>query len=200
MNSLSGFSTSAITFLNAASITPGSFLNFYNSDNDPYYIWYKVNGVGSDPIPPGTVRGLMVSLNGTETDSIVARDTQFIVNASSWSSPDCRGVFLRGWQSNNPYPADPDANSRTSGWESAAGNKIGSYQGTQTLNHTHNSALGALISPTDTFPHAQSGGSYYWSFNIAAQETSDILNSSSSTGTYNQSNPLNIYVNYVIKI
>lgn len=89
-------------------ITPNSYF-IANSVGHSYYVWYNVNGSGSDPKPSGLI-GIMVSITTAMSDAEVALQTLGSVNHKYYAVPDLRGMFLRGWDSSTLV--DPDATTR----------------------------------------------------------------------------------------
>ena len=58
-------------------LTGGQYFTFVTTTTT-YYIWYKIDGVGSDPAPGGT--GLLVELKSTDTQFLVALRTLQALN------------------------------------------------------------------------------------------------------------------------
>ena len=186
ISALLGYNISDAAVLAAAGITAGSYLKIYNYANNLYYIWYEVAGSGTDPDVSGATKGIKVTLLGSETDVQVAFKTQTAINSAMWAAPDLRGMFLRGYMGSSAVTnIDPDVLSRVSYCNSLAGNNIGSVLTTQNLAHTH------AISVSPMSGKADGDNDNYWQ-NYSTGATA-------STGG-NQSNPINMYVNYVIKI
>jgi hypothetical protein len=182
---LSGCRVTDIEFLAASAITAGAWFKMYNPSNALYYVWYQKAGVGTDPAVGGAVKGIKVSLTGTETAAQVALATQLAINSAMWAAPDLRGVFLRGLQTSVTSVNDLDVLTRTAFFQNFAGNYIGSMQTTQNLIHSHSISISPMSGTAD------GSNSGYW------QNSS--TGATGNTGG-NQSNPINMYVNYVIKI
>jgi hypothetical protein len=185
-NALNGKYIVNISPIAAAGLSTGSYFTFYNTDGDLFYVWYTVDGVGTDPAVLGAAKGIVCALLSTDTASMVVEATVKSINAAYIGVPELRGVFIRSWQHSSPYNLDPDANSRTS-WNGVAitGNRVGTGQLCQIQAHTHpynrleyeaNKAHG----DTDNVP------------------TGYTTPSTENTGG-NQTNPVNVYVMYVIK-
>ena len=185
INALAGYNISNITTLIASSIPTGSYFKIYNSSNDLYYVWYQKAGVGADPAPAGAVKGIKVALTGFETDIQVAFKTQYAINSAMWTAPDLRGAFLRGIQGTATNNYDPDFAWRLAYVRAISRNLPGSYQYNQNLQHSHTYVT------LSGFQNADGSNTNYW------QGTST---DSTAVSGGNQSNPANIYVNYVIKI
>lgn len=103
--------------------------------------------------------------------------------STTFDLPDLRGRFLRGWD--NSAGNDPDSGSRTAidgNSGASTGDNIGSYQSDQFKSHTHSLNAGtaqAVLTP---------GGN-----NIPT------LPSTSGAAGGNETRPVNVYVNYIIK-
>jgi microcystin-dependent protein len=104
-------------------------------------------------------------------------------NATTFNVPDMRGRFFRGW--NHGQSNDPDASSRTAlNTGGNTGDNLFSYQADAFKSHTHTINLGTgganPTGATDITP------------NSGAPSTSN------ATGG-NETRPVNVYVNYIIK-
>ncbi len=106
------------------------------------------------------------------------------VDATHFNLPQGQGVFFRGVD--NGVGNDPDSATRTvQGAGGNSGDNVGSAQGWQVQSHTHflpggnNGAIGATLT-------------------IPANTPVSSNNYTAATGG-NQTNPINIYVNYIIK-
>ena len=109
-------------------------------------------------------------------------------NGSQFNIPDFRGQFLRGVA--NGAGADPDRASRiASGAGGGSGDNVGSLQGWAMQSHNHE---------LDTYP----GNPGDPDFNVTGGDSSSYsisaINFTNNTGSA-QTNPINIYVNYIIK-
>lgn len=66
----------------AATSLASKYFTFFTHDSlavqKNFYVWYKVDGAGTDPAQSGT--GIMVSLYSTDTDNVVALKTQLAMN------------------------------------------------------------------------------------------------------------------------
>jgi len=117
---------------------------------------------------------------------------------STFNVPDLRGRFLRGVDGSAGF--DPDAGSRTPNLPGGAtGNNVGSLQndGFETHSHTMTSPL---FSINDAVNHLQltittqvSNASNY------ANGRTTTTNTSINTTGGNETRPVNVYVNYIIK-
>ncbi len=121
--------------------------------------------------------------------------------STTFNIPDLRGMFLRGVSGGSGN--DPDASSRTaSGPGGNTGNNVGSYEGDTFRSHQHN-----ITDPGHT--HTAT-----WSSSPAGSSRGFVTNANAGTGNIstnttgitinntggNETRPINIYVNYYIKI
>jgi hypothetical protein len=89
---LNGWQSSLVSLPAGASITGGqSFI--VNSTVQGYYIWYTVNGSGTDPHSATT--GLQVSILSTDSATVVAQKTQLVINSYSYMIQNMAGLFVR---------------------------------------------------------------------------------------------------------
>lgn len=105
-----------------------------------YYVWYKVDNVGTDPKPPGLV-GISVSVLSTDTNIQTAQKTQIAINQKFFAVPDYRGRFLRGW--NNNSGNDPGVTGRYSFVYGLMGDAIGTLEFDEILEHDHTPTAGS---------------------------------------------------------
>jgi hypothetical protein len=95
--SVNGFQVTRIMFNAAATLTAGDFWTFSTFDGSveiDYYVWYTINGVGTDPAPANKI-GIKVALTGSETANQVATKTQIAINMKYFAVPKWPGLFLR---------------------------------------------------------------------------------------------------------
>ena len=104
-------------------------------------------------------------------------------SGASFSLPDMRGRFPRGWD--NTAGLDPDAAGRTNRGDGTTGDNIGTLQDHQLDSHTHTIVIRAGNSSTNS--QAKAGAS-----------TTLTPEVSGATGG-NETRPVNINVMYVIK-
>lgn len=104
-------------------------------------------------------------------------------SSTTFTLPDLRGAFVRGWD--NGRARDPDASSRTaSGTGGSVGDRIGSFQEDELQSHGH----------TYPFSNINLGGGAVPISGTPQQGTF----STNNTGG-NETRPVNIYCNYIIK-
>lgn len=109
---------------------------------------------------------------------------------TTFNLPDMRGNFLRGTDNMGvgARGQDPDSASRgAANTGGNTGNAVGSYQGDQYLDHAHSISAFSV--------GYASGGNTTIQFNNAGPGVSESTNNSGG----NQTNPRNIYQNFIIK-
>lgn len=104
--------------------------------------------------------------------------------STTFNVPDFRGLFPRGVSGASGN--DPDKGSRTSVNGGNSGNNIGSYQANQNLSHAHN-YFGDNTGTGSPYPQAVGQGS------------SQSFTAATGLSGGNQSNPNNLYINFIIK-
>ena len=114
-------------------------------------------------------------------------------SGASFTLPDFRGKFLRGWAHGSAN--DPDAASRTNRGDGTTGDHVGTLQGNQYVSHTHAPTIGR---------NGSSGGS-----NVVCVVTTTgvyVAPAYGDTGGIaivasggNETRPININVMYIIK-
>lgn len=104
-----------------------------NNSSASYYVWYFVNGLGSDPAPGGT--GIKVSISSANTTAQVRTATQLAINSFIYGIPDLRGMFLRGFDPTGIW--DTDYLTRVSNVSGIAGANLGTFEYQQFLSHAH---------------------------------------------------------------
>jgi hypothetical protein len=122
-----------ITCNAASTLTGGEYFSIYNS-SDTFIIWYRVGGVGTEPVVAGTK--VVVDLLGSDTDVGVAGNTRDALNSIKFKVPDLRGAFIRGWDEGRGL--DPDRLNRgqiTTSFQ--FGDNVGTYQEDEFKTHAH---------------------------------------------------------------
>lgn len=72
-----------ITVLAASGISGGDYFNLYSAtDATAYYVWYKIDAVGTDPAPPAKT-GILVDIITGDTAASVATKTTTSINTNA---------------------------------------------------------------------------------------------------------------------
>ncbi|MBI5219740.1 MAG: tail fiber protein [Bacteroidia bacterium] len=118
--------------------------------------------------------------------------------STTYNLPDLRGRFLRGVD--GTAGSDPDKTSRTaSGTGGNTGNNVGSLQGNSIASHSHalliNLNAGSAYGSSVTYlaGGTQNSEPFWYTFS----NSSNTVSIQSSGG--NETRPINVYVNYIIK-
>lgn len=179
---LNGWQNTSVKTLAASAITAGSYFTFHVPSGQQYYVWYKKDGSGSEPVIAGAI-GVEVAILAADTNVQVASKTQAAINMLYYAVPDYRGLFLRGTGGSlNQW--DLYANTRYSMVPGYYGDVPGTYQLDQNMLHSH-------TVPTEGATGGSGGNTY-----AAAQQNSS--QQSGLTGEY-ESRPVSASVNYIIK-
>ncbi|WP_375767047.1 phage tail protein [Archangium gephyra] len=117
--------------------------------------------------------------------------------------PDCRGLFLRGvngdatrWaDADPPPPRDPDAKDRTAYKNGNAGNQVGSVQLDGFQEHEH---VYAHVVQAGTVNNTQ-GTMAVATINDEDKTTSSVSTSGGARAVPQETRPINLYVNFIIK-
>ena len=168
----------------------GSCFTFTVNSGQKYYVYYIVNGVGTDPAITNAI-GISVSINSSDSTSSIASATRYAVNSTYFATPDLRGLILRG---NDPTGiwdldyADRFGESLMQNDDDNAGNPYG-LLGTMELDN--------ILSHDHTFSELNSGvGSIPCVSPALATTTKSVT--VSTTGIY-ENRMVNAAVNWVMK-
>ena len=148
-NAFNNATEAYVTFNAGNTITAGHyFLMYANSIN--YYVWYKVDGVGTDPLVVNAI-GIEVDILSTDTAAQVTTKTQIAINSYSYAVPNLEGAFLRG--TGGGY--DFDALQRLGFTSNIYGIQFGTLEFANNLSHLHSIADPghAHTANTTTTPH-----------------------------------------------
>lgn len=179
---ISGYSQNIIEVTSGATITAGSYFSIY-ANNQQYIVWYYVNGSGTEPSIGGAIN-LKVSINSSDSDSVVLDSTANVINNLYFAVPDFRGMFLRGWDNGKGVNSGYEAGLNLS--YLYGGNNLGTFQLGCNELHDHTVTIDAFHSPGGI----TGGGGLY-----------DFPSTSITTDTQgdNETRPINATVNYIIK-
>ena len=160
LNQMSGYQVDTITTVAASSIPAGSYFTIHTHTSS-YYVWFKINGAGTDP-KPATLTGIQIDLTASDTAEEVATKISTSIAAFFFQIPDLRGAALRGYDASQARDFDV---------RTFAG--PGSIQYDQVLNHTHSldtfqqGNLDTLVKPgTNELSRSAGGGVPYTSPNL----------------------------------
>lgn len=153
---------------------------------------------GGDTIPSGWMLCDGTLLNRANNPNLYnAIGTRFgYGDSSNFRVPDLRGVFLRG--RDGGVGRDPDRGSRTASLSGGAtGDAVGSYQSDMYRSHTH---------PYNDIYFSENGGdtSIYNNWKGSGDSDNDNepwqIGRTTSAAGGNETRPINVYVNYIIKL
>ncbi len=145
MASISGFEVSSVQCIAAGAMTAGSYFTFDTPDQS-FYVWYKIDGAGTDPAPGGIDVGILVELASGDDAHDVTGSTIEAINSYAYAVPDFRGLFLRGY---DPLETrNPDEHAMYTVLALQEGIAINSFQTDIVLQHLH---------PIVDLPGAQDG-------------------------------------------
>lgn len=197
-DAISGRQITEITTLAAPSIPQSSYFDV-GTISQAYYVWYNKGGSGVDPALPGKT-GIEIKLLGSETKDQVTSATATQLNTRYFSTPDLRGIFLKGYDGSSSQ--DLGATFRYANNSILYGDTIGSREYSNNISHSHDvlTSLGGglgsqdfLLRGIDLAPPSSLETGY---------RNKDALLSNREYVQYNgssESRPENIYVNYIIK-
>jgi len=162
-------------------IVPGTYFEIFAPSGRSSVFWFKVDGIGTEPLFPGSLIQV-VEILSTDTDDQVAQK----LNAQGFLQyrvPDLRGLYLR--DQDNGAGVDPDSALRTDIEGNVIGDIVGSKQEDAVQEHTHtqnSSKGGASASTTAAIP-------------FGSTETSGVNGANVSSETRGK----NIYVYTLVK-
>jgi hypothetical protein len=193
---INGWQLTSIRAVAGNVLPAGSFFTINSSTGSGeinYYVWYTVDGAGTDPAPLGKI-AIKVDVLSTDTAAQINQKTQLAINNKFFASPDLRNAFLRGLSlptssTTNPWITDWGARLITvPGFQN---NGYGSYELDTFRQHNHPGSVADLEASAGGGP----GDGYVQSVATApATLTLDI-----TPQGYTETRPKNVGVVYVIK-
>lgn len=130
---LNGCEHSNIVTLAAASLSAGDYFTIDNSTTT-YVIWYRIDGIGTEPVVSGTKISVPISTGFTAAQ--VANATKADLLRILFKIPAVQGYFVRA--RDNGAGIDPLSGLRLpAGDVSIVGDQIGTYQEDGVGKHTH---------------------------------------------------------------
>lgn len=132
---LNSAQSSRILCTSGATVPAGSYFTLStNVDANDYYVWYKVNDLGTEPVI-ANANGIQVDITSAMTSAQVAAATQTALNMSHVGTPDMRGLFMRGYDPTKMF--DQDAQSRGTKMGDVTGNSPSTFEVDAFLSHQH---------------------------------------------------------------
>ncbi len=179
-----------ITFVAGSSVVAGSYFNISTASTN-YYIWFKKDGVGTDPAPSNkTAIGPILALTA-DTAQQVAQKVQIAINQKYFAVPNYEGLFPRGWDPDSNYDTDFRWGYLTNIYYPTS---LGTTELDALLQHVHTGSL----SPSDNYIRdTGTGGNASPSSGDNYQHTTPTLLISATGG--NENRPNNFNVNFAIK-
>jgi hypothetical protein len=150
-----------------------------------YFVWYEVNGAGSEPIVAGAI-GIKVSILNTDSHAIIVTKTLIAINKYKYAVPAAQGMFFRNYDPNGIW--DTDNLARFSNVTGIKGPDLGTFEYSQFLSHNHTVTV---HNPLPSFNHVIAEGESTAN-PVLGDEPTNL------TGG-NETRPVNMYVNYYIK-
>lgn len=176
---INAYTATQINCLAASAITSGQYWNF-NTNQTPgeYYVWYKKDGVGTDPAP-GSRIGIQVDITTGQTSTQVATATITAINRKFFCVPNAAGFY--------PKIADP-----TNIWDNAPRYSL--------INGLLRNA--GSMQPDNIFFHNHTDGDSYLVNLGTTQNVLKITGTANSTGFYigaEQNDTRNMAFNLIVK-
>jgi hypothetical protein len=186
---ISGSKITNIVCTAGSAITPGSYFNL-NTATQNYYVWYIVDGVGTDPAPADKI-GIPVNISASSTAIQVGSATLNAINGTYFAVPDLRGMFLRGTDG-GAANIDTDYQQRWAFYNQTIsadqGNLTASFEFDQITQHNHHAQLGSTTAPNTDLLYGQ------FLEQTGEEQFPNVFSSGGS-----ESRPINTYINWVVK-
>jgi hypothetical protein len=133
-----------ISDVDVTGVPPQSSFFTFTARGFTYNVYYIVNNVGTAPTPPVSPgANIPVSINLSDSASVIAVKTQIAINSYQFAVPQLQGAFLRGYDPNSfvsPLPNDRFSLSNGSAYR---GNNVGTYQFQNLMQHLHYASIPA---------------------------------------------------------
>lgn len=193
---LNGYQQTSIIVNDGSTITAGSWFGI-NTFTTKYYVYYIVDGVGSNPNPSGYTLIGAVEIASSDTDNSVAYDTQGTINSYSFAVPNFRGLMLRGEDPDGRF--DINYQNRLNVISYGGVNALGSIEYDTYGEHDH---VGKIVFETATYftQNAASlvkdvnAGSIYGEATFPPGNNVEVF-----ANGYGETVPVNVSVNWIIK-
>jgi len=164
----------------------GKYFNFNTQNGTAYSLMYIID---NDYLVQLTVAGRQVTyvyLNSTDTADIVATKTMDMLNPLRFNVPNLQSMFVRG--TSNGDTRDPDRASRTARADGTGGDHVGTTQTDGFKSHQH------TYTGTPSWTGTAEGGNQWYPQSATQTPTTNT----GLTGG-NETRPINIGMNYIIK-
>lgn len=208
-NTLNAWEVTDITTQPASGFTTGAYF-IANSTSGGYYIWYTINGIGTDPAVAGRT-GIKVAVLSADTAEFVGIKTVVAINAYSYAVPNYQGLFLRGTDSTT----DVDVLFRASlvDYAIAPLNRLGTIQFDTNQYHQHiTSSVAVQVDlltkdklidalTAGAFPKSVADGNTLPGYDFSTTTSLIGATAAGETGFsgWSQSQPINANVMYLVK-
>ncbi len=188
-SAISGFNQTVVDF-NFDFPAQSSYFNLYTTTQQ-YYVWYNIDGLGTDPQPISKKFGIEVPLTSSSPLTEIVENTLLVINSKYFAVPNLQGYFIRGldetelvdiaspFRFNNPI---------------LSGIAPGTLQYDFVQSHKHTGQLNPPNQYTDQIMGAETG--FELRFDLFEPGTLTL-----TTDYYgeNETVPINMALNYVIK-
>lgn len=134
---INGFEQVKCVFPAGSAISGGDYFNLSPALGN-FYVWYKVNSVGTDPAVLNKT-GIKVDILSADTATQVANKTAAAINSTYYGVPDFRGYFLRGLD--DGAGVDLEAASRFSKTFNVYGDVLGTQELFNIESHVHSTPV-----------------------------------------------------------
>lgn len=121
----------------AGSLAGKYFLIYSSPDQQAYYVWYQVNGVGADPAVANAV-GIEVDVQTNDSAALVALATRLTINASQGTKFTCQNDGANITITTKQLGTTTNSAVGTSGF--SISNTAGAQETTNTITLTYDSA------------------------------------------------------------
>lgn len=182
---LSGKQVDVITTKAASTLTPGEHFTFGTTGNNDYYVWYTIDGAGTDPKVLDHF-GIKVELLSADTAAQVATKTSAQINKTYFAVPQLQGSFLRGIDPTNKW--NIDTNYRFGVAPTIWGNQIGTMELDTIINHQH-----------DTEINFGGSAGAVQGYVGGIDSSSGVFDWETSANGYSETRPVDSYVEWLIR-
>jgi len=220
VGALNGGVGTNIAVVTGGSVVAGSYFTFTDPSAGAYYVWFQVNGAGTQPSVPG-VQPILVNVPSGDTAAQVAVLIKAAINKYKYGLINAAGLVLMGQDTADLFTVDGSDRANNFGilGSTTVNGALGSLGYSYGLYHTHTAATTTTTTtsvslntnaianvgstPGSGVQFCQAAASTT-TLSINTQATYTAASSSSSTTTITgsgnqQSQPYSLTVNYFIK-